>query len=168
MRRSSPSRGRPITGGSNSRGSRSIISAMDRLWGRLTGGVGGHAEELHVLGRTIKVPQAAMGVARFAAGDLIDKPLGARDYLRLAHAYDMLILDDVPQFDRTRSSAAKRFILLLDTLYDAGTKLGASFAVPCDRLGADDKTAAEFQRAASRLAEMQSAEYLEAPRKDTA
>ena len=141
---------------------------MDRLWGRLTGGVAGHPEELRILGRTVRVPQAAMGVARFSAAELIDKPLGARDFLRLAHAYDVLILDEVPQFDRQRSNAAKRFILLIDTLYDAGTKLGASFVVPIDQLGADDKTAAEFQRAASRLAEMQSADYLAAPRKDEA
>ena len=140
-------------------------TAMDKLWTRLTGGVAGKPDELHVLGRTIAVPEAAMGVARFAAGDLIDKPLGARDYLRLAHAYDALIIDDVPEFDRTRSNAAKRFILLIDTLYDMGVKLGASFAVPLDELGHDDKTRAEFARAASRLVEMQSAEYLAAPRK---
>ena len=139
--------------------------AMDRLWARLTGGVAGKPEALHVLGRTIAVPEAAMGVARFAAADLIDKPLGARDYLRLAHAYDALIIDDVPQFDRPRSNAAKRFIQLIDTLYDLGVKLGASFAVPLDELGHDDKTRAEFARAASRLVEMQSAQYLAAPRK---
>lgn len=142
--------------------------AMDRLWARLTGGVAAKPEELHVLGRTISVPQAAMGVARFAAAELIEKPLGARDYLRLAHAYDALILDDVPQFDRAKTSAAKRFILLIDTLYDAGVKLGASFAVPIDQLGADDKTATEFERAASRLVEMQSDGYLGAPRKAAA
>jgi cell division protein ZapE len=54
---------------------------------------------------------------------------------------------------------------LIDTLYDAGVKLGASFAAPIDQLGADEKTALEFQRAASRLVEMQSADYLAAPRK---
>jgi len=140
-------------------------AAMDRLWARLTGGVAGRPEELHVLGRTIIVPRAAMGVARFAAAELLERPLGARDYLHLARAYDALILDDVPQFDRTKSSAAKRFILLIDTLYDAGVKFGASFAVPIDQLGADDKTAKEFERAASRLAEMQSDDYLGAARK---
>jgi cell division protein ZapE len=140
-------------------------AAMDKLWARLTGGVAGKPETLHVLGRTIAIPEAAMGVARFAAADLIDRPLGARDYLRLAHAYDALIIDDVPRFDRTRSNAAKRFILLIDTLYDLGVKLGASFAVPLDELGHDDKTRAEFARATSRLVEMQSAEYLAAPRK---
>jgi cell division protein ZapE len=140
-------------------------AAMDALWTRLTGGVAGHPDSLEVLGRTIAVPQAAMGVARFPARELVDKPLGSRDYLALAHAYDAVILDDVPQFDRTHPSAAKRFILLIDTLYDAGVKLGGSFAVSIDRLGADPRTAEEFQRAASRLAEMQSEAYLEAPRR---
>ncbi len=57
--------------------------------------------------------------------------------LRLAHAYDTLMIDDVPQFGRTKSDAAKRFILLIDTLYDRGIKLAASFAVPLDQLGRD-------------------------------
>jgi cell division protein ZapE len=139
--------------------------AMDALWLRLTGGVSGEPAELAVLGRTLRVPVAAMGVARFDFADLCEKPLGARDYLRLAHAYDALVIDGVPQFDRTRSSAAKRFILLVDTLYDSGVKLGASFAAPLDSLGLDDKTQFEFQRCVSRLIEMQSAEYLNAPRK---
>jgi cell division protein ZapE len=140
-------------------------AAMDALWNRLTGGAEGAPATLAVLGRKVTIPRAAMGVARFDAADLIEKPLGARDYLRLAHAYDTLIIDGVPAFDRTMPSAAKRFILLLDTLYDAGVKLGASFAVPIDRLGGNAATAREFQRAASRLAEMQSADYLAAPRK---
>ena len=140
-------------------------AAMDALWARLTGGMAGRREAVASLGRRIDVPEAAMGVARFPARELVERPLGARDYLRLADAYDALILDGVPQFDRTKSSAAKRFILLLDALYDSGVKLGASFDVPIGQLGADDKTAAEFERAASRLAEMQSADYLAAPRK---
>jgi cell division protein ZapE len=140
-------------------------TAMDALWDRLTGGAAGAPAELGVLGRKITIPRAAMGVARFPAAELIERPLGPRDYLRLAHAYDTIILDGVPKFDRTMPSAAKRFILLIDTLYDAGVKLGASFAVPIDRLGGNAATAKEFQRAASRLAEMQSAEYLAAPRK---
>ncbi|MEO8686156.1 MAG: AFG1/ZapE family ATPase, partial [Devosia sp.] len=56
--------------------------------------------------------------------------------------------------------AAKRFILLIDSLYDRGVKLGASFAAPLDQLASDDKTAFEFQRTVSRLIEMQSGDYL--------
>jgi cell division protein ZapE len=142
-----------------------VKAAMDRLWLKLTGGVPGHPETLHSLGRDIAVPLAAMGAARFSFAALCDAPLGARDYLRLAHAYDALMIDRVPQFVATNPSAAKRFILLIDTLYDRGIKLAASFAVPLDRLVAGSRNASEFQRTLSRLAEMQSIAYLEATRR---
>lgn len=142
-----------------------VTAAMDRLWLRITGGEAGVPTELHSLGRAIPVPLAAMGAARFSFADLCEKPLGARDYVRLSHAYDTLMLDGVPQFSRLRSDAAKRFILLVDTLYDRGIKLAASFAVPLDDLGQDDRTRFEFQRTVSRLIEMQSADYLSAPHK---
>jgi cell division protein ZapE len=143
-------------------------AAMDRLWARVTGGVAGVPASLTSLGRTIEVPEAAMGVARFPFAALCEAPLGARDYLRLAHAYDAVIIDGVPQFDRTRSNAAKRFILLIDTLYDSGVKLGASFAAPIEQLSHDEDTRFEFERTVSRLIEMQSADYLNAPRKSEA
>lgn len=139
-----------------------VDAAMDRLWLKLTGGVAGAPAELVSLGRVITVPRAAMGAARFSFEALCEKPLGARDYLRLSHAYEAIMIDHVPQFDRQNSNAAKRFILLVDTLYDRGAKLAASFAVPLDALGQDDKTRAEFARCVSRLIEMQSAEYLAA------
>jgi cell division protein ZapE len=142
-----------------------VRAEMDRLWLRLTGGVAGEPAELRSLGRTIEVPLAAMGAARFDFADLCERPLGARDYLRLAHTYDTLMVDGVPQFVRGRSDAAKRFILLIDTLYDRGIKLAASFAVPLDELGQDERTQQEFERTVSRLVEMQSAAYLEAPHK---
>ena len=142
-----------------------VRAEMDRLWLRLTGGEAGAPAELHSLGRTIRVPLVAMGAARFSFAELCERPLGARDYVRLSHAYDTLMLDDVPQFSRLKSDAAKRFILLVDTLYDRGVKLAASFAVPLEALGQDDKTQFEFQRTVSRLIEMQSADYLAAPHK---
>lgn len=138
-----------------------IDAEMDRLWLRLTGGLAGEPATLASLGRTIAVPRAAMGAARFDFAALCDSPLGARDYVRLSHAYDAVMLEHVPQFDRTRSNAAKRFILLVDTLYDRGVRLLASFAVPLDELAGDDRTRAEFARCVSRLMEMQSADYLE-------
>lgn len=140
-------------------------TAMDRLWLRLTGGVHGEPAAVTSLGRSIAVPLAAMGAARFSFAALCETPLGARDYLRIAHAYDALMIDGVPQFSRANSDAAKRFILLVDTLYDRGIKLAASFAVPLEELGQDDRTAADFGRTVSRLVEMQSADYLEAPHK---
>ncbi|MEO6012287.1 MAG: cell division protein ZapE [Devosia sp.] len=145
-----------------------IDVGMDRLWLKLTGGVPGKAETLQSLGRQIAVPAAAMGAARFPFAALCDSPLGARDYLRLAHAYDTLMIDHVPQFGPNNPSAAKRFILLIDTLYDRGIKLSASFEVPLEQLGTNSRNAGEFQRTLSRLIEMQSAGYLEAAHKTVA
>ncbi len=140
---------------------------MDRLWLRITGGEPGTPGVVESIGRQIHVPLVAMGAARFGFADLCDKPLGSRDFVRIAHQFDSIIIDGVPQMDRTRSDAAKRFILLIDNLYDRGVKLGASFAVPLEQLGLDDKTAFEFQRTVSRLVEMQSEEYLAKALRDT-
>ncbi len=145
-----------------------VDAEMDRLWLRLTGGIAGEASELHSLGRSIPVPRQAMGAARFSFAELCERPLGARDYVKLSHAFDALMIEHVPPFDRTRTDASKRFILLVDTLYDRGVKLAASFAVPLDELGRDDKTKAEFARCVSRLIEMQSSEYLAAAHRDGA
>lgn len=145
-----------------------VDAAMDRLWLRLTGGVLGEPGELRSLGRSIPVPRQAMGAARFGFSELCEKPLGARDYVKLSHAFDALMIEHVPQFDRVRTDASKRFIQLVDTLYDRGVKLAASFAVPLDELGRDDKTRAEFARCVSRLIEMQSAQYLAAAHRGTA
>jgi cell division protein ZapE len=101
-----------------------------------------------------------MGVARFSFAELCETPLGSRDYLRLAESFHAFIIDDVPPLGRTRSDAARRFILLVDTLYDRGATLAAGFAVPLDRLADDDKTAFSFRRTLSRLVEMQSKDYL--------
>ena len=133
---------------------------MDRLWLRITGGEPGEPGIVESTGRSIAVPLTALGAARFGFADLCEKPLGSRDFVRIAHQFDSIIVDGVPQMDRTMSNAAKRFILLIDTLYDRGVKLGASFAVPLEELGHDDKTAFEFQRTVSRLIEMQSEDYL--------
>lgn len=145
-----------------------VRAEMDRLWLRITGGAPGHPDVVESIGRQIYVPQAAMGAARFGFADLCAKPLGTRDFVRISHEFDSIIVDDVPQMGRTRSDEAKRFILLIDSLYDRGVKLGASFAVPLEQLGQDDKTAFEFQRTVSRLIEMQSEEYLAKGLRDAA
>jgi cell division protein ZapE len=142
--------------------------AMDRLWLRITGGAAGKPGVVESIGRQIAVPLVAMGAARFSFSDLCEKPLGSRDFVRIAHAFDSVIIDDVPQMDRTKSDAAKRFILLIDSLYDRGVKLGASFAVLLEQLGEDNKTAFEFQRTVSRLIEMQSEDYLAKGLRDAA
>lgn len=140
-------------------------AGLDRLFAELTGNAQPEPATVVSLGRQIRVPRASGRVARFAFADLCETPLGARDYLRLARAFDAILIDGIPQFDRTRPSAAKRFILLVDTLYDQGVKLGASFAVPLAELGENRDTAFEFQRCRSRLTEMQSETYLGAARR---
>ena len=136
---------------------------LDALWRRLTGGAPEHPDAVASAGRRIVVPRAAMGAARFRFADLCEAPLGAADYLKLAQRYDTIVVDDVPQLDRARSDAARRLILLIDTLYDRGVKFAASFAVPLDELGRDSATGFEFARTLSRLIEMRSRGYLEAP-----
>ena len=79
-----------------------------------------------VKGHAVKVPQAAMGVARFSFADLCGQPLGAGDYLKIAHEFHTIILDHIPVMDYDRRNEAKRFIILIDTLYDHAVKLLAS------------------------------------------
>ncbi len=139
--------------------------ALDDAWRRLTGGHEGAAQDLPLHGRSVHVPRAFMGVARFDFHDLCERPLAAADYLRLAHEYHTVILDHVPAMTFDNRNAAKRFIILIDTLYDMNVKLIASAAAEPDALYKADQgyEALEFNRTASRLIEMRSDAYLARP-----
>jgi cell division protein ZapE len=147
-------------------------AALDDAWKKLTGGHPGTPAQLSVKGRTVRVPCAAMGVARFSFHDLCEQPLAASDYLRIAHDYHSIVLDRIPVMDYSRRNEAKRFIILVDTLYDHSVKLVASAAAEPDHLytGEDGYEALEFKRTASRLIEMRSESYLALPhgRRDSA
>ena len=140
-------------------------AAIDAAWRRLAGEGGGTPMELPLKGRSIHVPHAGGGAARFSFSELCEAPLGAADFLRIAHAFHTLIVDDIPVIGPDERNEAKRFILLIDTLYDNAVKLVASAAAAPERLylGTDGFEAAEFRRVVSRLAEMQSADYLALP-----
>lgn len=138
-------------------------AAMDALFSHLAGGASPKPDAIENLGRIISVPAQAMGVARFDFSELCDRPLGARDYLKIANSYHTLMIEHIPVFSKLKSDASKRFILLIDTLYDRGVKLAASFAAPLEALAQDDKTRFEFARCLSRLEEMRSAEYIAQP-----
>jgi len=138
---------------------------LDRAWRQLTRGHKGEAQELPLKGRTVRVPHAAMGVARFSFTDLCEKPLAAADYLRIAHEYHTIILDHIPVMNFDKRNEAKRFIILIDTLYDLNVKLIASADAEPDALYRGDEgfEAQEFRRTASRLIEMRSQAYLAQP-----
>jgi cell division protein ZapE len=140
-------------------------AALDDAWRRLAGGHHGAAQELSLQGRSVHVPRAFMGVARFNFHDLCEAPLGAADYLRIAHEYHTVILDHVPAMTYDNRNAAKRFIILIDTLYDMNVKLIASAEAEPDALYRSDEgfEAQEFKRTASRLIEMRSQSYLARP-----
>ncbi len=140
-------------------------AALDRAWRKLAGAHSGAPHELTVKGHTVKVPQAAMGIARFSFDDLCAQPLAASDYLKIAHEFHTLIVDHIPVMDSTKRNEAKRFIILIDTLYDHAVKLLASAQAQPDELycGTEGFEALEFKRTVSRLIEMRSQSYLGLP-----
>jgi cell division protein ZapE len=140
--------------------------AMDEAWSRLTGGAEGGRAELIVKGRHVVVPRQAHGIARFSFAELCERPLGASDYLAIAHTYHTVLIDRIPVLRGLgMRNEAKRFITLIDALYDNHVKLVASAGDEPTRLYLSDEgfEVFEFNRTASRLIEMRSEEYLAAP-----
>jgi cell division protein ZapE len=140
--------------------------ALDAAFLRLTGGVAPHAEALEVMGRQVKVPMAGEGVARFDFEALCAQALGAGDYLALAQRFPALIIDGIPRLGPENFDLARRFIVLVDALYEAKVKLIASAADGPDRIYERGEGATAFERTASRLAEMQTEAYLALPHLD--
>jgi len=144
---------------------RDADAALDKAWAKLTGKAPCKPRDISIKGRTLHVPCSSHGVARFSFADLCEKPLAASDYLRLARDYHTIMLDHVPVMDYPERNAAKRFIALIDTLYDNAVKLMASAAAdPVSLYLADEGNEAnEFKRTSSRLIEMSSESYLALP-----
>lgn len=139
---------------------READAAMDAAWLRLTDTRKGAAASLKVLGRAVAVPEAAKGVARFGFDDLCARPLAGADYLAVAHAFHTVLIDHIPVLGPDQRNEARRFVLLIDTLYDEGVKLICSAAAAPDALYAAGDGADAFRRTVSRLNEMQSDDYL--------
>src|SRR5262249_27977837 len=139
--------------------------ALDAAWRRLALGDEGGPVELMVKGHVVRVPCAAHRVARFTFAELCERPLGAIDYLRLAREFGAIVLDHVRVMDYPQRNEAKRFIALIDTLYDNAVKLVASAAAEPMELyrASEGYEALEFRRTASRLIEMGSHDYLALP-----
>src|SRR5215218_8657138 len=137
-------------------------AALDKAWATMTGHAPCKPRDISIKGRILHVPCSAHGVARFSFADVCEKPLAASDYLRLAHDYHTILIDRIPVMDYGQRNAAKRFISLIDTLYDNGVKLMASAAAdPLSLYVATDGVEAnEFKRTSSRLVEMSAESYL--------
>ena len=124
--------------------------------------LGGAAEGriLDVLGRSIQTLRCAKDVAWFDFMEICGGPRSQNDYIEIARWYHTVIVSAVPELTRERENEARRFISLVDEFYDRRVKLMLSAALSLDQLYQGSKLAFEFQRTASRLTEMQSAEYL--------
>ena len=133
---------------------------LDEAFRQLTGGAPAGPDRLLVMGRRLDVPLAAAGVARFDFSALCGTALGAGDYLALATHFHALVLDAVPRLSPDNYDEARRFIVLVDALYDHRVKLVASADAAPDQLYRRGEGAQAFERTASRLEEMQSQEYL--------
>ena len=140
-------------------------AALDKAWVSMTGNAPCRPRDISIKGRILHVPCSAHGVARFSFADICEKPLAASDYLRLARDYHTLMIDRIPVMDYAQRNAAKRFITLIDTLYDNGVKLMASAAAGPLSLyvASEGNEANEFKRTSSRLIEMSSESYLALP-----
>lgn len=142
-----------------------VDAALDQAFLALTGHEQGQRMKIELLGRFLDVPQAIDGVARFDFDSLCRRPLGSADYLKIAQRFHTIVLDRIPVIAASERNEARRFITLIDSLYDMRVKLIASAAGEPEALytGADGAEAFEFKRAASRLIEMRSADYLALP-----
>jgi len=166
-------------------------SAIDAIWEELTEKREGEPEMLNLFGRKLYVPTQVKGIARFSFNDLCDNPLGAEDYAKLATTYHTIIIDNIPQMDVSQANLARRFITLVDELYNHRVKLICSSANEPGNLfptaidswknnnnnGINNKTETiidctttlkmgdeeifAFNRVVSRLNEMQTQNYLE-------
>ena len=129
------------------------------IWDALTGGLPSEPLRLSVNGRMVELPQFASGVARATFWDLCARPLGPADFLAIAQAVRVLILEDIPQLSASNYNEAKRFVTLIDALYEARVRLICSAADEPERLYIEGTGAFEFERTASRLREMQDAAW---------
>lgn len=130
---------------------------MDLLWDETTNCEIAQPLILEVKGRKVELPRHCGRVARASFWDLCAKPLGPADYLAIAAAVDVLFLDGIPRLSMSNYNEAKRFVTLIDALYEAKVRLIASAADEPERLYAEGEGAFEFERTASRLREMRDA-----------
>jgi cell division protein ZapE len=134
---------------------------LDKAFATLTDDATPHAEEIELQGRTLIVERTARGIARFIFDELCNRPRGAADFLAIASRFHTVMIDDIPQLQAAERDAAKRFVVLVDSLYEHKVNLFASAAAEPGDLYTQGDTAFEFERTVSRLMEMQAEDYLD-------
>jgi cell division protein ZapE len=134
---------------------------FDDLWREMLGGAEEVGAELEVLGRKITLPHAQGGLLRASFASLCSVALGPNDYLALVQAFHTVFLEDVPKLNPSRREEARRFVTLVDALYEAKTRTIVLAEAEPSRLYSEGDGAFEFERTASRLQEMRSASWLE-------
>jgi len=136
-------------------------AAFDSLWRNLLDGAEELGSTLEVLGRKLRLPHAAGGLLRASFASLCGTALGPQDYLAIAERFHTVFLEDVPVLEPAKRDEARRFVTLIDVLYEAGAKLVVLAAAEPDALYPAGDGAFEFERTASRLYEMRSEAWLE-------
>jgi cell division protein ZapE len=136
-------------------------ASMEATWHEVIDGAAAAPAEVPRKGRVIPVPLAAGRAARFSFADLCEKPLAAADYLAIAERYDSILLERVPRLGPEKRNETKRFINLVDTLYDNAVRLYMSAAAAPEELLTERRGTEgfEFDRTTSRLFEMRSSDY---------
>jgi cell division protein ZapE len=134
--------------------------ALESAFAELTDSATGNSTTLLVKGRSVPVPRTARAVAWFGFADLCAKPVAAADYLAIAGEFTTVIVEGIPRLAPEQRDMARRFNILIDTLYEARTLLIASAEVPPEEIYAAGDGTFEFRRTVSRLIEMQSEEYI--------
>jgi cell division protein ZapE len=134
--------------------------ALEHAFVELTDQAPGASATLTVKGRPLVVPRVARGVAWFTFADLCAQPLGAADYLAIAERFAAVIVEGIPRLSPQQRNEARRFNILIDTLYEARTLLIASAEAPPEEIYPAGDGTFEFRRTVSRLIEMQSEEYI--------
>ncbi len=136
-------------------------SKIDKLFEALTGDTKIQSEDVTVKGRKLIVEKTAKGIARFNFSELFEKPLGAEDYLVLAHHYNVFFVENIPQLDDEIRNETKRFMSFIDVMYDQKRAVILSAQTDLESLYQGAQYEFEFERTLSRLFEMQTEDYLE-------
>ncbi|HRO14996.1 MAG TPA: cell division protein ZapE [Paracoccus sp. (in: a-proteobacteria)] len=134
-------------------------ASLDDIWAELADGADPRPRKLEVKGRMVELPAASGRIARAGFWDLCGRPLGPADFLEIARSFDVLLMDGIPRLGSQNYDAAKRFVTMVDTLYEARVRLIASAADEPERLYFEGEGSFEFERTASRLREMRDANW---------